>query len=740
MKKIISLILVAVLIFTSFSLSVFAADSVFSDISDTSTARDVEVLRLMGVIGGMEDGKFHPEQTLTRAQFCKMAVILMGKEKNAETYKTFTIFPDVKASHWAAKYINYAVRGDTKFIAGFPDGTFGPERNITFAEAATILVRMLGYSDADTGIVWPDGYISTAKTTGISDGVSLNASSQISRKDAVKLFVNMLDAQIKDSGAYYSSVASASQIDNVIITSVDAVADDGTGDAIETNVGIYKTNGIKANNILCGTKGRLLLNENGYVLTVVPSKGTDIKNITVSSVKSASIIDENNVEYKFSSDTDVYYYGEKMTYSEAFKRIAPGQQLVISYSNSGKAEYIYIGKTASKEAVVLSADKSVREISTIAGSTNYKLIKNGVEVDASALRKGDVAVYDASTNSVRICTNRIYGVYESVYPNTELPSKITTMGITLDVLPSAAASLSSHKINEVLTFYLTEDNKVAGVEKGSAGGGNECMGIVRSISDKTAVVDLFCGLSVYGDTGIAYSSLSSYNGQIVTVTSSKKGALTLKKVSGKDVNGDFDVKNAMVGSTKLAKNARIYEKIGPSAVMSISLNDISVEKIEQMYIYYVHKAYDGLIDVLVIRNATGENYKYGRFYVETEYGAPVLTVTNSTGSTSGIMCNSSLSTGMFGGVVVSAANSSSGTIMTLKKLSNVNNSSWNNDSEVTVGGITYPISDNVECYNAVTDEWISLNAARAFADTMNLYYDKEPSAGGKIRVIEIPKT
>ena len=81
MKRIISLLMVAALIFTSCCLTVSAADYAFADVSDVTLSRDIEVLRLMGVVGGMEDGKFHPEQTLTRAQFCKMAVILMGKEK-----------------------------------------------------------------------------------------------------------------------------------------------------------------------------------------------------------------------------------------------------------------------------------------------------------------------------------------------------------------------------------------------------------------------------------------------------------------------------------------------------------------------------------------------------------------------------------------------------------------------------------------------------------------------------------
>ena len=81
-KKILALVLTLVL-----SLSVVCAPvqaKEFSDIYDSGTATNVEALRLMGVLDGYDDGLFHPADTLSRAQFCKMVTYAMAaQEENA---------------------------------------------------------------------------------------------------------------------------------------------------------------------------------------------------------------------------------------------------------------------------------------------------------------------------------------------------------------------------------------------------------------------------------------------------------------------------------------------------------------------------------------------------------------------------------------------------------------------------------------------------------------------------------
>lgn len=279
-KRVLSALLALVLVLSTATLPVMAAHS-FSDISDKNTARNVEVLHLLGVVNGTGGGSFNPGGQLTRAEFCKMAVVLMGKGDDAQAYQTMTIFPDVRASHWAAGYVNLAVRQTSpKLIAGQPDGTFQPDRAITYGEAVTILMRLLGYSNEDGGGVWPDGFINLAKAKNVTKGLSLGGSAAISRAQAAQLFVNVLGAEKKEGGTY--TPANCTREDKeVTLVSLNGNTLRVSGGS-QTKYDLVRPSSSSALN---GLKGHLLLDKDGKVLTFVPttnsSTGTAVSNAAV---------------------------------------------------------------------------------------------------------------------------------------------------------------------------------------------------------------------------------------------------------------------------------------------------------------------------------------------------------------------------------------------------------------------------------------------------------------------------
>ena len=177
----------------------------FSDVGDRTTAMAVESLRLLGVLDGYSDGTFRPGAVLTRAQFCKMAVYAMNGSDELGRYRTVTVFPDVKPSHWAAAYINMAAKGKN-IIAGYADGLFHPDRTVTVGQAVTILLRMLGYKDEDVGGVWPDSYMAEAATIGLTDGVGTDGNAGLTRGQAARLFLNLLRAPTKESGDFAATL------------------------------------------------------------------------------------------------------------------------------------------------------------------------------------------------------------------------------------------------------------------------------------------------------------------------------------------------------------------------------------------------------------------------------------------------------------------------------------------------------------------------------------------------------
>ena len=261
-KRAISLLLVLVLALSAVTLPAMALGS-FSDVSDKATAQNAEVLRLLGVVDGTGGGSFNPGGQLTRAEFCKMTVELIGLGKDQQSYRTMTIFSDVRASHWASGYINLAVRqSDPKLLAGMPDGTFQPDRAITYGEAVTILMRVLGYNDADSGRIWPGGYINLANAKGVGTGLSLSGGAAISRAQAAQLFVNVLNAEKKDGTTYVPANCTREEKETTLVS-----LSGGTMRVSGSAQNKYDLVRPSSATVLNGLKGHLLTNKDGKAVT-----------------------------------------------------------------------------------------------------------------------------------------------------------------------------------------------------------------------------------------------------------------------------------------------------------------------------------------------------------------------------------------------------------------------------------------------------------------------------------------
>ena len=126
----------------------------YSDVSEDDWYNNaVSTLTNAGIIDGYEDGTFKPNGNITRAEFATIAVRFFEA-----TYEGENLFPDIDG-HWAQDYINEAANAG--IVDGYPDGTFGPQKLITRAEAMTMVNRTIDrhpHEDhlLDDMIVWPD--------------------------------------------------------------------------------------------------------------------------------------------------------------------------------------------------------------------------------------------------------------------------------------------------------------------------------------------------------------------------------------------------------------------------------------------------------------------------------------------------------------------------------------------------------------------------------------------------------
>ena len=261
-KRFLSLLLTACMAVSLLVLPASAVETVtFTDVQDRETAVAVETLRLMGVLDGYQDGSFRPETTLNRAQFCKMVTYATNRQDQLGLYRTVTVFPDVKPSHWAAAYINLASRtpvvsgkegepGQT-VIAGFLDGKFHPERVINMGQAVTILLRLLGYQDQEIGGIWPDSYMAAGVKAGLLKGLPANAAAPVTRGQAARLFLNLLCADIKVGGSYLATLGTVTE--NQVLAS-SAAGNDGKSLQMADGKICQLASGKRASGILNGRK------------------------------------------------------------------------------------------------------------------------------------------------------------------------------------------------------------------------------------------------------------------------------------------------------------------------------------------------------------------------------------------------------------------------------------------------------------------------------------------------------
>ena len=157
-KKISSLFLLMFLFFSVSSASY--AENVSQIIGDNNTVVFVDVTEdyewakdainyfaKQGIVQGVSDGKFAPEELVTREQFTKMLVLTFNAPLTSPTEPTFA---DVPKDKWSYPYIEVS----KDFLTGYanPFGgkmNFHPEEAATREDIAVSLIRMMGLTDKD---------------------------------------------------------------------------------------------------------------------------------------------------------------------------------------------------------------------------------------------------------------------------------------------------------------------------------------------------------------------------------------------------------------------------------------------------------------------------------------------------------------------------------------------------------------------------------------------------------------
>lgn len=174
-------------------------------------ARLVEAGLVQGRPAGDGDVDYALEATITRAELLTVLVRAVAGAEAVAAYTGAAAFPDTEG-HWSRAWVAVGAEHAQEPL-GYPDGTFGPDRPVTAAEAVAFAMKFLGIEPMDGD--WPDNYLNGLAATGIVDGTSVAALKLVAGMPAPRgLVFTLLDTafathELADGQTVYERIAAA---------------------------------------------------------------------------------------------------------------------------------------------------------------------------------------------------------------------------------------------------------------------------------------------------------------------------------------------------------------------------------------------------------------------------------------------------------------------------------------------------------------------------------------------------
>lgn len=608
------------------ALTAAPAGAAFSDISSGSLQQTASILGSLGIMQGTGNNRFEPNRPLTRAEFCKLAVTAMGID-DASPYASYTIFPDVHASHWAARYVNAALRHpdfkDNYIIRGYADGTFGPDRQLTYGEVCTMLLRMLGYKESDIGPFWPADYIAQANALGLTQGVSIkDAKTPVTRADAATMLLNTLGTSTRSDGQEGSpliSRVSSSTVENCILLETSE-----TDSSLAADEALFYENGTlsarktagKLDRSLIGVYGTLVIGKKGdnVAVGVVPDTASRQETYEVVNAAADRIVTKTGA-FRPNRDTPTYLSRDSSaedsklkSLAEVWSSILPGDTLHAYYNEYGSLALLAVLPGTS----ISHANTFVYGIATSANiPSEYKIVKNGAVIDPSGLKKYDVVTLDAANRQALVSDTRVSGRYSEGGPTVSYPQEVKVYGNSFRISDSAAAFFKDMKLKDYITLLFDADGNVAAAYPRSTVSA-DMQGIVTAIDEGKATVTLTNGITLRNMDIDKLDKPTALMGRLVSVsTNGDKAVLTRRTLSGK-TSGELSLSDGMLGSKPVSSRVNVYEEVLSGAPLSrIALSDISLAKVPSSDIRYTVTDSAGTITTVILGDVTGDSWLYG---------------------------------------------------------------------------------------------------------------------------------
>lgn len=468
---------------------------------------EAEFLNELGIVEGYEDGTYRLDNSITRMEFTALLVRMMDMENLIETYANYVYFTDVTEKEWGYKYVNLA--NQMGFIEGYGDGLFGPNDNVTVAQAVRMIVSALGYSQtAELSGGFPSGYVAVGGDIGLYDGLT-GYGENATRGDVIKLMYNALETEVMGAN-YGPNGTSYTESDTTLLeklgyTKVEGIITASYGTSLEgslANEGKISIGGVTYGTTLAEPDKYIGYNVEAYVkendakdmvlTAVVPKPNQDKMTVKAEDIDPATTplklyYYESNKTRNVDIEADAYiiYNGMPATSDEIANGIimpSSGHIELISNDNDDNYEVVlvweydnYVVETTNEDTIygrynanfTFDADKQHITV----------LNADGSAAGLDEIHKDDVVSVAKSTNgdAVRMVISRAtaegyFTARSSNRAGTVFTIENNGEKTNYNVAPNFKKAYTSNKkyepkFNEYLVLYLDADGQIAGAER-----------------------------------------------------------------------------------------------------------------------------------------------------------------------------------------------------------------------------------------------------------------------------------
>jgi len=554
-------------------------------ISMTAFASDDSIIISSGILDSSYSA-YDSNEEVTRGIFAQAVAELLNLKDSLVDY--CDKYSDVSEQTPGCREI--LTLSEMKFLSGYSDGTFRPDKKVLYSEVAKVIVNILGYEyKAKSYGGYPSGYMMVANELKLLNGVSGAFSSTVTFGALMKVFENSINAPVAeingvdDEGNYIYKTDYENTLGfkyhNIIkgkgvITATPYAALEGYFKANDECINIDGTNlyisdyslyekiGMQVEYIYNkeeDTDKKILLfakeTDNNKVITIDIDNYTNFINNTIYYTES----DGTNKTLRIDPLSDVIVNGENKGISkELLSSVKMGSITHVSSVNGGNDVVIIksfidmiVGKIDEYNKKIYSEDG----LSVIDLSSNSKKIRvfdsKGNSVNFNFIASGDVLTVMDSTNccEIYVSAETVTGIISEIL--TENDGSYVVIGETpVKLSPDMESKIYQYKPGQNIRLSLNKFGMAAKLKLLSADGYEFLymikVGAVNSGSPNESVVAKFFG----SEKGVVTYPMS---------TNVKIGDDYIKEVTAQKVELLFGGEIDRLVGIKLSENGEITD-------------------------------------------------------------------------------------------------------------------------------------------------------------------------------------